>query len=83
MAGGPVLPSEDHVIKPSRLFGLYSVVNGVVVFPDHPKSIDDNVDHADICHSESDTEDTWKGFGVAHAETDGKFGGIIGEDWSD
>jgi hypothetical protein len=36
-----------------------------------------------VCRSESDSEDTWKGYGIGRPETDGRFGGMIGEDYAD
>lgn len=62
--------------------GTYVVQNGVVIFLQKPPQVD--VDNSSrVCRSGSDSEDTWKGYGIGRPETDGRFGGMIGEDWAD
>ena len=60
--------------------GTYIVVDGVVVFVNarHGNKSND----ARITRSSSDSEDTWKGFGYI-ARDNGRFGGVIGEDYAD
>ena len=77
----PAWPKDGSTAIDAK--GKYIVENGVVVFLSGRGQ--DTADNADtkIVRSESDSEDTWKGFGVGHPDTDGKFGGLIGEDWAD
>lgn len=74
--------SVDYSSKAKGRTYLISA-DGVVV--GLTKSVHECVDddNAHIVRSESSEIDTWKGFGVARPESDGRFGGIIGEDWSE
>lgn len=63
--------------------GTYIVKDGVVVFVKRmSEDVDGNTDN-NIMRSDIETSDEWKGFGVARPESDGRFGGIISEDWAE
>jgi hypothetical protein len=63
--------------------GTYIVQDGVVVFVKrHAQDADHEADRQ-IMRSNIDAPDEWKGFGVARPESDGRFGGIIQDDWID
>lgn len=62
--------------------GTYIVQDGVVVFvkrhEDGTSTINGNVIRSNEEHPEE-----WNGYGVSARETDGRYGGIIAEDWID
>ncbi len=73
----PYHPDYHTDINPP---GTYVVQDGIVIFTNSGAGIDP--DDRRVMRSGSDSEDTWKGFGVGRADH-GRFGSIIGEDWAD
>lgn len=63
--------------------GTYIVQNGVVVFLKRQEDTSNDEASERIMRSNVDEPEGWKGFGVARPESDGRFGGIITEDWVD
>lgn len=61
------------------LAGTYIVVNGEPIFLKHGHDTRDGR----IVRSDSSSEDYWRGFGVGRPDNNGRFGSIIGEDYSD
>ena len=63
--------------------GTYIVQDGVVVFLNRQDEYTDDDNGNRVVRSDVDAPECWKGFGVARPESDGRFGGIITEDWVD
>ena len=81
--GKPVVVKRATVFhRADPMIGKYCVnSDGTVVFPS--KITESVTDDKKICRSESEAEDTWKGFGIGHPDFDGRFGGLIGEEWAE
>ena len=69
----PQSPNSSHISH-----GTYIVENGLVVFLSSMQECEN--DDGRIMRSDSDSEDTWKGYGFI-ARDGGRFGGINGEDF--
>ena len=77
----PIRQSFSNQIRFDQ--GTYIVQDGVVVFVKRNNEEVYGSGNNNIMRSNIETPDEWKGFGVARPESDGRFGGIISEDWAE
>lgn len=63
--------------------GTYIVQNGVVVFVRYCAEGAGETDSGKIIRSDLNHPEEWNGYGILARESNGRFGGIIAEDWAD